>query len=44
VISSGFEEADAMQGFAGDPALHFIKKPYTASGLLRTIRMATDRR
>ena len=44
VISSGFEEADAMQRFASDPALHFIKKPYTASGLLRTIRMATDGR
>jgi two-component system cell cycle sensor histidine kinase/response regulator CckA len=44
VISSGFEEADAMERFSGDPALLFIKKPYTASSLLRTIRIATENR
>lgn len=44
IISSGFEEADAMKHFAEDPALLFIKKPYTASALVRTIRIALDRR
>jgi signal transduction histidine kinase len=44
IVSSGFEEADAMRHFGEDPALLFIKKPYTASGLVRTIRTALDRR
>jgi two-component system, cell cycle sensor histidine kinase and response regulator CckA len=44
IISSGFEEADAMKHFTEDPALLFIKKPYTASALVRTVRIALDRR
>jgi signal transduction histidine kinase/ActR/RegA family two-component response regulator len=44
IVSSGFEEADAMKHFNEDPALLFIKKPYTASALVRTVRMALDRR
>ena len=38
VISSGFEESDAMKHFDGDPGLAFIKKPYTAAALVRTLR------
>ena len=44
VVSSGFEESDAMQRFAGDRGLLFIKKPYTASMLIRTIRQASSAR
>ena len=40
VISSGYEESDAMKQFDGDPALLFVKKPYTAASLIRTLRTA----
>jgi two-component system cell cycle sensor histidine kinase/response regulator CckA len=38
IISSGFEECEAMKQFVEDPGLAFIKKPYTATALVRTIR------
>jgi two-component system, cell cycle sensor histidine kinase and response regulator CckA len=44
VISSGFEEADAMRQFTDDPALLFLKKPFTAAALGRKIGAALDRR
>jgi len=43
VISSGFEESDAMKQFTEEPCLSFIQKPYTAAALLRTIGQATER-
>jgi signal transduction histidine kinase len=33
VISSGYEEAEAMKLFSPEPTLFFIKKPYTAATL-----------
>ena len=33
LISSGYEEADALQLFAEEPGLYFIQKPYTAAAL-----------
>jgi signal transduction histidine kinase len=33
LVSSGFEESDAMRQFAGEEGLHFIQKPYTAAAL-----------
>ena len=44
VVSSGFEESDAMRQFSEDPGLFFIKKPYTASALVRKFRSILDRR
>jgi DNA-binding NtrC family response regulator len=44
VISSGFEEADAMKQFSEDAALLFLKKPFTAVGLGAKIRQALDRK
>jgi signal transduction histidine kinase len=43
VISSGFEEADAMKQFSEDPALLFLKKPFTAAGLGNKIQEALKR-
>jgi DNA-binding NtrC family response regulator len=43
IISSGFEESDAMKQFTEEPGLSFIQKPYTAAALLRTIGQATER-
>ena len=40
VISSGYDEVEAMRQFAEEPALHFLKKPYTASSLVRKLRAA----
>jgi signal transduction histidine kinase len=40
VISSGYDESEAMRRFAVDPDLHFLKKPYTASSLVRKLRAA----
>ncbi len=44
VISSGFEEADAMKQFSRDPALFFLKKPFTAGALAEKIREAVVRK
>jgi signal transduction histidine kinase len=44
VITSGFEESDAMRQFTEDPALLFLKKPFTATALARKIGMALKRR
>ena len=44
VISSGFDEAEAMRQFADAPGLDFIQKPYTSSALVRKIRTALDHR
>jgi len=33
IISSGFEESEAMKHFAAEPGHSFIKKPYTAAAL-----------
>jgi len=38
VISSGFDESEAMKQFTDDPSLEFIQKPYTASSLVRRVR------
>jgi two-component system, cell cycle sensor histidine kinase and response regulator CckA len=40
VISSGFDESEARQQFIEEPDLVFLKKPYTASSLVRTLRVA----
>jgi CheY-like chemotaxis protein len=42
VISSGFEERDAMKQFSEDPSLLFLKKPFTAAGLANKIKQALD--
>ncbi len=44
IVSSGFEQADAMKQFSEEPGLHFIQKPYTASELVRSIRSVLDAR
>jgi CheY-like chemotaxis protein len=44
VISSGFEESDAMRQFTDDPALLFLKKPFTAAALGRKIGAALERK
>ena len=44
IISSGFEEADAMKQFTEDPALLFLKKPFTSAALSNIIREALDRK
>jgi DNA-binding NtrC family response regulator len=44
LISSGFEQSDAMKHFAADPALHFIQKPYTAEALGRKIMRVLEAR
>jgi two-component system, cell cycle sensor histidine kinase and response regulator CckA len=43
VVSSGFEEFDAMRQFTADPALLFLKKPFTATALGHKIAAALDR-
>jgi signal transduction histidine kinase len=40
IISSGFEQSDAMKGFADEPGLQFLQKPYTAEALVRVMRTA----
>ena len=40
VISSGYDENEAMRQFAVEPDLLFLKKPYTASSLVRKLRAA----
>lgn len=42
VISSGYEEHDAMKQFSDDPGLLFLKKPFTAAGLGNKIREALE--
>jgi len=44
VISSGFEESDAMRQFTDDPGLLFLKKPFTAAALGRKIGAALERK
>ncbi len=44
IISSGFEEQDAMKQFSEDPGLLFLKKPFTAAGLGSKVREALDRK
>lgn len=39
LVSSGFEEPDAMKRFAEEPGLAFIKKPYRASALVQRMRL-----
>jgi signal transduction histidine kinase len=38
LITSGFEESDAMKHFVEEPSLSFIQKPYTAAELIRKVR------
>jgi FixJ family two-component response regulator len=40
VISSGFDESEAMKQFESDGDLMFIQKPYTASALIEKISSA----
>ncbi len=42
VVSSGFDEAEAMRQFSQSSGLEFIQKPYTASALVRKIRGVLD--
>jgi signal transduction histidine kinase len=42
VISSGFEESDALKHFAQEPDLHFIQKPYTAGSLAAKIKSVLE--
>jgi signal transduction histidine kinase len=44
VVSSGFDEAEAMRQFSESTGLDFIQKPYTASALVRRLRSVVDRR
>ena len=44
IISSGFEEHDAMKQFSDDPGLLFLKKPFTSAALSNIIREALDRK
>jgi hypothetical protein len=41
LISSGFEESDALRQFAGEPGMHFIHKPYTGRQLSEKIHSIT---
>jgi signal transduction histidine kinase len=43
VISSGFDESEAMKHFASDPDLMFIQKPYTATALIERMTAALKR-
>jgi PAS domain S-box-containing protein len=40
VLSSGYNEADATRRFTGKGLAGFVQKPYTASGLAETIKIA----
>ncbi len=44
IVSSGFDEAEALKQFTESTGLEFIQKPYTASALVRKIRAALDPR
>jgi two-component system cell cycle sensor histidine kinase/response regulator CckA len=44
LVSSGFDEAEAMRQFSESTGLDFIQKPYTASALVRKIRATLDSR
>jgi two-component system, cell cycle sensor histidine kinase and response regulator CckA len=44
IVSSGFDEAEAMRQFTETSGLEFIQKPYTATALVRKIRGALDPR
>ena len=43
LVSSGFDESEAMKPFGGDPALTFIQKPYTAASLLEKMGQVLKR-
>jgi signal transduction histidine kinase len=43
VISSGFDESEAMRQFGSDPDLLFIQKPYTAATLIDKMHTALNR-
>ena len=44
VVSSGFDETEAMRQFTESSGLEFIQKPYTASALVRKVRGVLDPR
>jgi CheY-like chemotaxis protein len=44
VVTSGFDEAEAMRQFSESAGLDFIQKPYTATALVRKIRGVLDAR
>src|SRR5581483_7513777 len=44
ILSSGFEESDAMKQFSDDPEVMFLKKPFTAAGLGAKVREALERK
>ncbi len=44
LISSGFDETEAMRQFSESTGLEFIQKPYTASALARKVRGVLDPR
>ncbi|HUK15053.1 MAG TPA: response regulator [Bryobacteraceae bacterium] len=43
VVSSGFDESEAMRQFGDDSELAFIHKPYTAAALIEKMRNALER-
>lgn len=43
VVSSGFDETEAMKHFGDDPELMFIQKPYTAAALIEKMSGALKR-
>jgi two-component system, cell cycle sensor histidine kinase and response regulator CckA len=43
IISSGFDESEAMRQFGSDPSLAFLQKPYTAAALTEKIRGVLER-
>ena len=44
IVSSGFDEVEALKQFTEATGLEFIQKPYTATALVRKIRAALDPR
>jgi YesN/AraC family two-component response regulator len=44
VVSSGFDESEAMKHFAEEPELHFIQKPYTAAALASKMKAVLEER
>jgi two-component system cell cycle sensor histidine kinase/response regulator CckA len=44
IVSSGFDEGEALKQFTEATGLEFIQKPYTATALVRKIRAALDPR
>jgi FixJ family two-component response regulator len=42
LLSSGYNEAEAIRRFTGKGLVGFIQKPYSAVHLVKTVRRALD--